>query len=240
MIDMKKLFPFSIIVVMIATVGIACQSFSSGKIIIETKSFDIPTFTALTVAGPFEVHFTQSDNTSAKVEASASDLENIEMEVKDNELVIKTKKNSNIKNVVVYLSTPALSEIGIAGSGKFMTTNTITSSKTMQFEIAGSGIITATIDAQDIKSEIAGSGDIHLSGRSANSEIEIAGSGNYKAEDLTTGNSSVEIAGSGSAYVNASGKLSAEIAGSGSIYYKGQPTDIDKEVAGSGRVKQMD
>ncbi|MBK7442004.1 MAG: DUF2807 domain-containing protein [Bacteroidetes bacterium] len=237
---MKKLIPSTLVVMLITSMALACQSFSASKLNPDSKDFPIQAFNAVSVGGAFEVQFTQGANTTARAEGSADDLANVVMEVKDNELTISTKKNSNIKHVTIYLSTPELNKIGIAGSGTFKTLNTLTTNKTLHVEIAGSGTITATIDAQDVEAEIAGSGDINLFGKSTNSDIEIAGSGNYKAQDLTTGNADVEIAGSGSVYLQASGKLDAEIAGSGSVYYKGQPSAIDKSVAGSGRIKQMD
>ena len=237
---MKKLLPTSLVVLLITTFAFACQSFSSKSITADTKELTIQPFTELSVSGSFEVLFTQEANTTARAEGSTEDIEKIEIETNGDKLILKQKKNSNIKHVVIYLSTPNINEVGIAGSGTFKSTNTITSTKTLHFEIAGSGTITAAIDANYVKSAIAGSGDIHLSGKSSNTKIEIAGSGNYKANDLSTGNTEVEIAGSGNAYVNATGKLSAEIAGSGSIYYKGQPSDIDKSVAGSGKIKPMD
>lgn len=237
---MKKLIPSTLVVLVIATMALACQSFSSSKLTPDSKDFQITAFTAVSIGGSFEVQFTQSPNTTARVEGNADDLANVEMEVKDNELIIRTKKNSNTKHMIVYLSTPELNKIGIAGSGTFKTMNTLNADKTLHFEVAGSGTIHATINGKDVEAEIAGSGDINLSGTSTNSDIEIAGSGNYKAQDLTTGNADVEIAGSGSVYLQASGKLDAEIAGSGSVYYKGQPSAIDKSVAGSGRIKQMD
>ena len=199
---MKKLLPTSLVVLLITTFVFACQSFSSKSITADTKELNIQPFTELSVSGSFEVLFTQEANTTARAEGSAEDLEKIEIETNGDKLILKQKKNSNIKHVVIYLSTPNINEVGIAGSGTFKSTNTITSTKTLHFEIAGSG--------------------------------------NYKANDLSTGNTEVEIAGSGNAYVNATGKLSAEIAGSGSIYYKGQPSDIDKSVAGSGKIKPMD
>ena len=203
---MKKLLPTSLVVLLITTFAFACQSFSSKSITADTKELNIQPFTELSVSGSFEVLFTQEANTTARAEGSAEDLEKIEIETNGDKLILKQKKNSNIKHVVIYLSTPNINEVGIAGSGTFKSTNTITSTKTLHFEIAGSGTITAAIDAND----------------------------------LSTGNTEVEIAGSGNAYVNATGKLSAEIAGSGSIYYKGQPSDIDKSVAGSGKIKPMD
>ena len=234
---MKKLLPIAA-VVMVFIAGVAL--FQSFKPIStpDTKDFTITPFEAVSVGGAFQVFFTQDAVTTVKVEASAEDLEKVEMEVKDNELILRTKKNSNTKTIKIYLTTPNLHKVGIAGSGTFETTNTMTSSKPMHFEIAGSGTITAKIDAANVHSEIAGSGDIRLSGKAADTEVEIAGSGNYKSDDLTCANTDVEIAGSGSAYVNTSGKLKAQIAGSGSVMYTGKPSDIDKEIAGSGRVQQ--
>ena len=68
--------------------------------------------------------------------------------------------------------------------------------------------------------------------------ISIAGSGNYKGEELKSTNTKVEIAGSGNVTTHATNKLDASIAGSGSITYAGDPSSVEKDVAGSGSIKK--
>jgi hypothetical protein len=53
-----------------------------------------------------------------------------------------------------------------------------------------------------------------------------------KAKDVK-----VRIAGSGDAKVHATKSLDVSIAGSGDVSYKGNPTKISQDIAGSGKVR---
>lgn len=235
---MKKFIAPIAIVLLIVGTAYACRLTTSNGLTPENKEFSITPFTSLSIAGPFNVEFTQGATTSARVEAGADDMENVVMEVKNNELVIKPKKSKNMQEVTIYLSTPELTKVGIAGSGNFKATSNISSEKPMHFSIAGSGNIVAAVTTGTVKSEIAGSGNIQLRGAAANSSIQISGSGNYKGAELKSENVKVEIAGSGDARVNATVNLDAEIAGSGNVEYSGNPANVKKDVSGSGSVKQ--
>jgi hypothetical protein len=133
-----------------------------------------------------------------------------------------------------------LKKITIAGSGNFKSVNTMTPGSELLLTIAGSGNMDIDVETDLLKTEIAGSGNMELDGKARKFTIEIAGSGNCTASKLQAVDVNADIAGSGSAYVKLKGKLDVTIAGSGSVYYKGDPTDVDKDIAGSGRVLRKD
>lgn len=139
------------------------------------------------------------------------------------------------KPITVYISTPTISEVKVAGSGNVTSVGKFSSNEKMSFALAGSGNLTMTTSSPDLGAAIAGSGTLHLSGETRNLKAKIAGSGNFEGADLKAENVDVHIAGSGDAVVYAETTLSASIAGSGSVKYKGN-AKVEKHVAGSGEV----
>ena len=159
--------------------------------------------------------------------------------VKDGDwLKIKAKDNANLeskKPIVVYLFTPSIKEIDLAGSGNVLVNGRFSSTDKMEFDIAGSGSITVDVNSPEITTSISGSGTIHITGETKVVNVEIAGSGNHEGNGLKAEIVNVNIAGSGDAMVYADFKLKASVAGSGNIRYKGNAT-VEKNVAGSGDV----
>ncbi len=238
---MKKVTLFATIIVFFVATGLILQSFTGNALKIEGKNVDISAFTELNVEVPFDIIFTQGETASLKIDADASTLEMIEVVQKGNKLTIGIKENNykNIKgvDVKIYLSTSALKTINVAGSGNFTSTNVITNNETITTSVAGSGNIVADIQSSGVKGDIAGSGNITLKGTTKKVTFSIAGSGNFMLSDLIAEDVTGDIAGSGSAKVYAANNLQASIAGSGDIIYSGNPKDVKKNVAGSGKVK---
>lgn len=235
---MNKFKLLAIPVVMIATV-LFLQSFRSDKSTMDVKEFEISAFTEIAIDGSLNVEYTQSEVVSAKLEASAEDLEHLTLEVKNETLRVKYEEKRNYKSVKLYVSGPHLKTVSIAGSGNFKGMNTITE-PVIEFSIAGSGNSQATVQSDEVKTDIAGSGNVNLDGNTKKLKIDIAGSGNVKSNGCNADVIKVSIAGSGSAYVKSNGELSVSVAGSGSVYYTGDPKSVKQDISGSGTVKRKD
>lgn len=237
---MKKVTLFATIIVFFVATGLILQSFTGNVLKIEGKNVDISAFTELNVEVPYDIIFTQGNAATLKIDADAATLEKIEVLQKGDKLTIGIKdnqyKNTKGGDVKIYLSTPALKTINVAGSGNFTSTNIITNNETIATSVAGSGNIDASIQSAGLKGDIAGSGNITLKGTTKKVTFSIAGSGNFMLNDLIAEDVTGDIAGSGSAKVYANNMLEASIAGSGDIIYYGNPKDVKKNVAGSGKV----
>jgi hypothetical protein len=81
---------------------------------------------------------------------------------------------------------------------------------------------------------------MNLGGRIASASFEIAGSGTVHAFDLQTENVKCNIAGSGNLEISANSSIRADIAGSGKVKYRGNPSQIDMDAAGSGSIRKVD
>lgn len=189
-----------------------------------TKTIVVNDFTEIQIAGGFNVYFTQANNTSVKIRGHEKALKNVNIVSDGKTLTIGTKKSWKFlsfydSDIDVYVTSPNLRSVSIAGSGEFKSGTKIDTDR-MYISVAGNG----EVDIQDIicdnlKGEIAGSGEIDIKRiTTQNAELSIAGSGDIDIENAVIDNVACEIAGSGN--IELKGNIrhhTQEIAGSGSV-----------------------
>jgi hypothetical protein len=210
----------------------------SGNVTKEERSVDA--FKELSVRGSMDVYLTQGPSKAAVIEAEDNLIPLIEFEREGDKLIIRERRHTNInatKPMRIYLSTPELENIGLAGSGNINLENKFTNNTHMKVSVSGSGNFNGAINSPEVDADIAGSGNISVEGESRNLDVDIAGSGNFKGQQLMSEKAEVTIAGSGDASIHASVSLDAKIAGSGDVHYKGSP-QVNSKIAGSGSVKK--
>ena len=206
----------------------------------ESETRNISHATKIKVEGGMEV-ILDSGATSIRVEADENIIPYILTDLDDNWLRIRLKRNISIttsNTMRVYITTPTIYNIRVAGSGNVTSEKKFWSKKPISFDIAGSGDITIDVNAPKVDADIAGSGNLMITGETRDVDVSIAGSGNYQGMDLKAENARVSIAGSGDAFVFADVKINAKIMGSGNVKYKGNAS-VDKKVMGSGKVEMM-
>lgn len=215
-------------------------AWAQGKETRDVGNFD---FIAMNISG--KVYVTQGNKNEVIVEADRDDMENIRTEVRSGRLSISTRDNGRWfrwgdgldGKVNVYITVKDLRGVSVSGSGDVISQNTI---KADDFEasISGSGDIEIELDSRNVQSRITGSGNIELKGSAQRARLGISGSGKYFAEELKVDDYEVTISGSGRASINTNGELDVRISGSGSVYYSGEPTGVNTNVSGSGRVRR--
>lgn len=182
--------------------------------------------------------FVDEGSPSVKVKGDENILRYVETEVHNGWLEIRTKEHTNIhssNHIKVYVTSPAISDLRVNGSGNITCDGKFSSGNNMSFNITGSGNITANVNTPAVSAEITGSGNMYLKGETRNADVHITGSGNYTSPSLKAENAAVEISGSGDASLFADNSLKASIAGSGDIKYRGNAS-VEKHIAGSGSV----
>lgn len=209
----------------------------------ETRDVGDFDFISMNISG--KVYVTQGNKNEVIVEANDRDLDKIRTEVRGGRLSISTRDNGSWfrwgdgidGRVNVYITLKELRGVSVSGSGDVISQNTI---KTDDFEasISGSGDIEIELDSRAVISKITGSGNIELKGSARRARLGISGSGKYFAEELKVDDYEVSISGSGRASINTNGELDVRISGSGSVYYSGNPTGVNTNVSGSGRVRR--
>ena len=238
---MKKLAPGIIVALIFAAAFIAIQAFAYKPLAVSDNTVSIGEFTALHLEGPFDIYFTQGPVADARIESDADYSDKIQFLKSDNTLVIKTKDDKNWnwrgRTCKIYLTTPALDEVEINGSGDFYSTNQINIGKTLDLSIAGSGDINAEVQTPKVKANIAGSGDMDLKGNAEKIELSIAGTGDFSSAALIANEAKVDIAGTGDATIFAHDLVDASVSGTGDVLYLGNPQHVSASVSGTGSVE---
>ncbi|WP_207493371.1 head GIN domain-containing protein [Aridibaculum aurantiacum] len=212
----------------------------SGNGQLQSEERNIRSAKKIKVLGSMDVEVIAGE-TGVRVEADANLLPYIETEVDDNWLKIRVRENVSINSdnkIKVYVSTPTLTNIRVAGSGDVVTKGSFDNGDKTSVDIAGSGDVTMDVNAPKVDAKIAGSGNLHISGETRDLEVDIAGSGNFDGEKLKAENAKVKIAGSGDVFLFADVNLSANILGSGSVRYKGNAV-VSRKVVGSGSISKI-
>ncbi|MEZ4888972.1 MAG: head GIN domain-containing protein [Chitinophagales bacterium] len=213
------------------------------SIFADVENRNVGQFDVLHVKGSIDVMITQSSDYQVRVEAPSDKMGNIITEVENGELVvhIKTPKGKNnwswkdnMNDVKVYVSAKSLKGLYLSGSGDVEGSGL--TSTIFKVSIAGSGDLDIEVDAHSIEAKIAGSGDMDIAGSTKNLDVSIAGSGEFDAFDLKTKDCEIQIAGSGDCNVYVSESLDVRINGSGNVAYKGNPSNVNKNIRGSGNV----
>lgn len=208
----------------------------SGNVTKEERS--VGAFKELSVKGSMDVYVTQGPAKAAVIEAEDNIIPLIELEREGDKLVVRLKKHTNIntrKGMKVFLTTPDLESVGLAGSGNIKLENKFSNDTHMDLSVTGSGDFSGIVNSPKVDANIAGSGDMEVEGETRELDVNIAGSGNFDGQKLMSEKAGVKIAGSGNANVHASVNLNATIMGSGDVHYKGDP-QVSRSVMGSGSV----
>jgi hypothetical protein len=186
-----------------------------------TENRTVSSFSAVQLEGSGNVNIVQGAQQKVEVTGFENLLPIYETSVQNGTLVLKFNSeyhNISNNNIMVNITIPALSRIGINGSGVYRIKN-----------LQGS-----TFDA-----EINGSGDIFSENCSYNSAyLKVNGSGYLRAAGIASNVVEALISGSGKIDVTSSQKLKATISGSGEINYWGNPQDVTSEISGSGKVRK--
>lgn len=213
-----------------------------GNGVIVTQNRDIRYAGRISLQGSYDAEIEQGPETSVKVTADENILPYIITESHDGKLVIRSRDRisfSTDHDIKVYITTPRLEQISLAGSGNITGKNKFTGGDKLTLKIAGSGNMKMEVNTPSIDADISGSGSITLNGETRDQVIRISGVGDYNSDGLKSESARVKIAGVGNVKVFADASLDVSIAGGGSVFYKGNPS-VKQHVAGSGEVKHIE
>ena len=204
---------------------------------VERKTLEMGAFHGIIVDGSMDVELTQGQVQSVVVEAQPNIAALVTTEVKDGIWTITTSKNfSTSKILVLHITAPMIDVVEIEGSGDVNGTNAF-SGDAIRFGIDGSGGIDMACATKSIDASISGSGSIHITGSSTSLKVDVGGSGDIDARELRTVDARADISGSGNISLHATGEVDASVNGSGDIIIHGSPTDVRRNVRGSGEVR---
>lgn len=224
---MKKIGFIAMMLVSITLSACITERQKADNGVVVSRNIAIKDFEEIAIEGSMDVHFTQDNKTSVKVKGNENALKQIEIKSDGKLLTIRSmsgkwnffSKNNDTGDIEIYVSSPNLRGIAIAGSGEF--------------------VAKGMVDTDTLNISIAGSGDIALGNLICNMfSASISGSGDIDIDKVNAADATLSIAGSGSLDIdNANiGYVESSIAGSGSIDVKGNVKKHKEDIAGSGSI----
>lgn len=178
---------------------------------------DVGGFTAITLSGAIDLDIEVGKATSVVVIGDDNVVPLIRTRLRGGRLVIDSRGSYQTRTpLVVRVTTPALAELTSNGSGT-------------------SAVRSASGDA--LRLTLNGSGAIEVSGAVERLHAELAGSGAIDAAGVRATSVRAELSGSGAMELTATRALDAQVSGSGSITYGGAPTQVQRQVTGSGHIE---
>ena len=199
-------------------------------------------FKSVRLVGSADLVLKQGDLPSLIVEGDKDRLQDLKVETRGDELVLRYEPRghfawwgSDRKSPRFLLTARTLERISTSGSGDIRA-ESWTAPGDFEIAIAGSSDVRiGSLAARKLLVRISGSGDVKIAGGVLEQNIRIAGSGDYQAGALQSAIATISIGGSGDATLWVRDNLSVKIAGSGDVKYYGRPS-ITKSIAGSGSI----
>lgn len=209
----------------------------NGNVIQVTR--EVPNFQDLATLGSIDVEILPGDTYSLQIVDDENIIPYVITEVRNGELQIHYKKNTNIRNshTRVIVTVPFLNNIKTSGSGDIVSRGTINNNQQIVVSSSGSGDCDLSLNAPAIKVQGSGSGDFKLNGQTKDLKCTLTGSNEFNSRDLKAENVEIKSTGSADAKVFASVSLKVVTTGSGNVLYWGNPSLPEVKVTGSGKVK---
>jgi hypothetical protein len=211
---------------------------------VKKETREVSDYTSLASQGSMDVQIAYGSSNSITVEADENLLPHIETVVENGKLIIRPKNKVNLKSrskMVVYVSMTKINSLQLSGSGNINGDGAFSNSGKTDIAISGSGNIKLGFDSfNELELALSGSGNMDLKGNATKSiNASVSGSGNIECSNINSNDVVAKLSGSGNIKVYANNSIDAKISGSGNVYYKGNASNINSKIAGSGKVLKM-
>ncbi|PVW15673.1 head GIN domain-containing protein [Marixanthomonas spongiae] len=206
-----------------------------------TETVSTSDYDHIHVTGSMDVTLVNGAEGSITVKTDENLHEHLDISSNGTVLTISVKKGISIrtkKGINVTVPFDEISEVTLVGSGDITATQTI---KADNFDagVTGFGDIILKVETNSLNAKVTGSGDMTLTGNTDDFELKISGSGDFDGRNFDANNTEVYVSGSGDGMVSAKKSIKARVNGSGNISYKGNPSQSDTKVLGSGTIQSM-
>lgn len=194
----------------------------------------VENFTKINAKGVGTVYLSSGEQ-NVNVSCDNCNTKQLLTEVENGTLILSEEKKSSIKNGILRISAPSISEIKLIGAGDVISEDTLYFDD-LGVEVVGAGDIKLILKSNNVATRVIGSGDIELTGRAIVHDIKVTGSGDVTAENLVTDVTTARISGAGDISVNATEELTVNVSGAGDVFYKTEPKKKTINIAGAGDV----
>lgn len=217
---MKKILIFALIAASMSAFAFK----NNGNKDLKTKEIKISEFSSVSVSSGIDVIITPGNSNIATVETSEKYLENVVVENKGNDLVIKFDKRISIVRgpIRVYIKANNLEGVNASGGSDVICEEELTC-QALSIKASGGSDIKMRVKANKIDVSSSGGADVILSGTAVDCSINCSGGSDMISKKLITENCTVNISGGSDAIVHATKSLTVEASGGSDLIYSGNP-----------------
>lgn len=207
-----------------------------------SESRSVAPFNKIEVFDNVSVNLHRSDSYRVVVHAGSRLLDGIGTDVEAQRLVITNNNRCNwMRNpgneFIVDVYTPEVKELVYRSAGDFRCIDTLRTDQFLGESWDGTGTMDLLLDCNETYLKIhTGPADILARGETGYSFVYNTGNGYIRASDLVAINATAISRSTGDCYVYCSSTLNAKIQYHGDVFYGGQPSSIQKEITGSGKL----
>jgi len=214
-----------------------------------TKEIKVTDFDGIKLLGSADIVYTQSKDSTTKVQIYGSDnvVDLFEVKVIDRTLVVRMRNHINIfgdtGELKVIASSPFINRATLEGSGDIVLKNNIHTADLI-IQLQGSGDIKSNgLFCNTLSATLQGSGDIELENTTQTQEtiLLMQGSGDIKAKNISAGKASFTLQGSGNVKVEGTNNindLTVKLDGSGDMGVRDiKGIKVNAQLQGSGDIE---
>src|SRR5690606_32607253 len=148
-----------------------------------TEVRTLPEFTKIEYRLPGTIEVVKGDIFEVAIVGYENQLFEVRTRISNGRLIIDSDRCLKNTDFYVTVTLPHLNSLKLAGSAGAEVGDGFTDDE-IEFNISGSGNISAPVTSRNVKAEISGSGNILLSGTADMLDAQISGSGKIKAFNL--------------------------------------------------------
>ena len=193
-------------------------------------------FTGLKVASAFNIFVTFSDTEEEIIVEANEDIQNLVIvEMIDNNLEIKLKKQTNIRGnatMNVYITTKNINYYLSTGASK-ITLESELIAELAKIDLSGASIFTGQLNTDILELEAEGASKIDIFGQTGEFKAELSGGSGLLNYDFLVKNINIALSGASNAQLTVSESIKIDASGASSLTYMGDALVTQKHLTGA-------
>ncbi|WP_442588619.1 head GIN domain-containing protein [Pedobacter sp. AW31-3R] len=211
----------------------------------ETKKVAVSNFSGVSVSTGIDLYLSQGSSESAKIVASEGAVNEVQVEVKDNNLVIKFRESRGFtnawknRNAKVYVTYKTLNSISATSGSSAITENLLKANKLVAKATSGADL-KLELKCNELEVQTTSGADADLSGTATNISFKSTSGSDINAYRLAADYGRVTATSGADIKVNVNKGLETTSNSGGSIRYKGTASLNDHSPKNTGSVHRAD
>lgn len=210
----------------------------------ETKKVAVSSFSGVSVSTGIDLYLSQGNTESAKIVALEGPIDEVQLEVKDNQLSVKFRDRQGFTNTFknrsakVYVTYKNLNTITATSGSSAVTENVLRTNKLTARVSSGADLI-LNVACKDLDVQTTSGSDAEIKGTATNINFKSTSGSDIKAYDLIADYGRATVSSGADIRINVKKGLETTSTSGGSIRYKGTASLNDRSSKRTGDVERV-